>query len=59
MCDMPRRGIPAKLTVRHGRKTTTVAPYVDNLRVKLSPWPRYRLVDARRVDAGTLSVESF
>jgi len=33
-----------KLTVRHGRKVTTTAPYVDNLRVKLSPWPRYRLV---------------
>lgn len=42
--DVPRKDIPTKLTVRHGRKATTTVPYVDNLWVKLSPWPRYRLV---------------
>jgi len=41
VCEGWREG---RFTARHGRKTATVAPYVDNLRVKLSPLPRYRLV---------------
>lgn len=42
---MPRKWHPrADDAVRHGRKAAAMAPYVDNLRVKLSPWPRYRLV---------------
>lgn len=37
---------PPRLTVRHGRKAARPRhrARADNLRVKLSPWPRYRLV---------------
>lgn len=44
VCRDREEAFPAKLTVRHGRKAAATAPYVDNRRVKLSPWPRYRLV---------------